>query len=214
MNEMVGGTEKLQLQHRLLSDDGRGFGLRFQTLFQNVLQAVDVEQVEIESPAAGRLQPSRTVAFGQAQQLLGLTQAAPGELAAQQLISEIASRRSEVTRPLTVVVGPALGVGSPALRVIGVIGGAAAGRLPLMRLDQLAASIDPNQRAIAADFDAATDPARGNRVEGLPEANVMVRMDFALRPGRAFRNARGWSALSRGFSSASKTSSGTCRVVP
>ena len=68
-----------------MSDDRRRFGLRLQSLFQDVLEAVDVEQLEVESPPAGRVQTSGAVAFGQAQQLLGLTQTAPGELAAQKL---------------------------------------------------------------------------------------------------------------------------------
>jgi hypothetical protein len=116
MHEVMGGTEKLQVERRLMSDDGQRFDLRFQSLFQDVLQAVDVEQVEVESPPAGRLPASSTVAFGQTQQLLRLTQTAPGELATQKLIGEIAGGGSEFTGPLAVVVGPAQGVGSPALR--------------------------------------------------------------------------------------------------
>src|SRR5215469_852512 len=183
MNEVMGGTEELQVERRRMSDDRRRFGLRFQSLFQNALEAVDVEQLEVESPPAGRVQTSGAVAFGQAQQLLGLTQTAPGELAAQKLIGEIAGGGSQFTRPLAVEVGPAQGVGGPALRVIGVIGRAAAGRLALMRLDQLAMRIDPHQRSITAHLDLAADPARGKRVEGLPKANVMIRMNFALSPG-------------------------------
>src|SRR5215471_21787964 len=90
MNEVMGGAEKLQVECRLRSDDRLRFGLRLQSLFQNALQAVDVEQFEVESPLAGRVQTSGAVAFGQAQQLLRLTQTAPGELPAEELIGEIA----------------------------------------------------------------------------------------------------------------------------
>src|SRR6516225_11256741 len=155
MNEVIGGAEKLQLERCLTSNDRLRLGLRFQSLFQNALEAVDVEQVEVESPSAGRVQTIGAVAFGQAQQLLGLTETAPGELAAQKLIGEIAGGGSQFTGPLAVVVGPAQGVGRPALRVIRVIGRATAGRLALMRLDQLAVRIDTNQRSIATDLDAA-----------------------------------------------------------
>src|SRR5215469_4434000 len=182
-HEMLGGTQKLQFQRRLLAHDGLRFALRFQSLLQNALDAVDVQQVEVESSPASGVHTSGTVAFGQAQQLLRLTQTAPGELAAQKLIGEIAGGGSQFTRPLAVEVGPAQGVGGPALRVIGVIGRAAAGRLALMRLDQLAMRIDPHQRSITAHIDLAADPARGKRVEGLPKANVMIRMNFALSPG-------------------------------
>src|SRR5215470_2437450 len=184
VKEVMGGTEELQVECRLMSGDRLRFGLRLQSLFQNALQAVDVEQVEVESPPAGRVQTSGAVAFGQAQQLLRLPQTAPGELTAEKLIGESAGGGSEFACPLAVVVGPAQGVGSPAFRVIGVVGGAAAGRLALMRLDQLAARIDTNQRSIAADLDLAADPARGKRVERLAKADMMIRMNFALSPGR------------------------------
>src|SRR5215472_13505120 len=184
MNEVMGGTEELQVECRLMSDDRLRFGLRLQSLFPDALEAVDVEQFEVESPSAGSVQTSGAVAFGQAQQLLRLTQTAPGELAAQKLIGEITGGGSQFTGPLAVVVGPAQGVGSPALWVIRVIGGAAAGWLALMGLDQLAVQIDMNQRSIAADLDAAADPARGNRVERLAKADMMVRMNLALSPGR------------------------------
>src|SRR5437773_11971559 len=81
-NKLIGGAEDLQLQHRLLSDDGLWFRLRFQSLFQNALQAVDVQKVEVEGPSASRVQTICAVAFGQAQQLLRLAQTAPGKLAA------------------------------------------------------------------------------------------------------------------------------------
>jgi hypothetical protein len=53
-----------------------------------------------------------------------------------------------------------------------------------MRLDQLSAQIDAHQRAIAANINLAPDPARGERVERLPKADMMIRMYFALGPGR------------------------------
>src|SRR5262249_50869430 len=76
-NEMLRGSQKLQFQWRLSAHDGLWFALRFQSLFQNALDAVDVQQVEVESPPASGIQTSGTVAFGQAQQLLRLAQPAP-----------------------------------------------------------------------------------------------------------------------------------------
>ncbi len=52
-----------------------------------------------------------------------------------------------------------------------------------MRLDQLTSRIDTNQGAIAADLDPATDPARGNRVERLAKADMVIGMNLALSPG-------------------------------
>src|SRR5215468_7481092 len=92
-NEMLGGAEELQGELRLLSDGGLRFRLRFQPLFENALNAVDIEQVEVQSPATSCLQTNRAVAFGQAQQFLRLAQTTPGKLAAQQLFGEIAGGR-------------------------------------------------------------------------------------------------------------------------
>ena len=164
---MLGRAEKLQSELGLLSDDGLRFGLRFQPLFENALNAVDIQQVELESPSASRLQTNRAVALGQTQQFLRLAQTAPGELAAQKLFGEIASGSSQLPGPLAVVVGPAPGLGNPVIGIIGVIGRAASGRLARMRLDQLAARIDAHPGAISADIHRAADPACGNRVQRL-----------------------------------------------
>src|SRR5215831_12505238 len=190
MNEVMGGTEELQVECRLMSDDRLRFGLRLQSLFPDALEAVDVEQFEVESPSAGSVQTSGAVAFGQAQQLLRLTQTAPGELAAQKLIGEITGGGSQFTGPLAVVVGPAQGVGSPALWVIRVIGGAAAGWLALMGLDQLAVQIDMNQRSIAADLDAAArssawEPSRAPGQSGYDGPD-----EPCIEPRSASRSAR------------------------
>jgi hypothetical protein len=69
---VFGGTQELQFQRRLLPNDGLRFTLRFQPLLQNALQAINIQQVEVESPSASSVQTSGTVVFGQAQQLLRL----------------------------------------------------------------------------------------------------------------------------------------------
>src|SRR5215469_2879728 len=183
-NEMLSGAEKLQLQRRLFSNDGLRFALRFQSLFQNALDAVNVQEVEVESSPTSGVQTSGAVAFSQAQQLLRLAQTAPRKLTAQKLVREITGSRSEFPGTLAVVVGPAQRVGSSAIRVVGVIGRAAAGQLPLMGLDQLAVDIDAHHRSIAADIDLAADPAGGNRIQCLTKTYMVIRMYFALRPSR------------------------------
>src|SRR5438445_11591080 len=79
-NKVIGGAEKLQLQHRLLSDDGQWFRLRFQSLFQNELLAVDVQQIEVQVPPASSRQPSGCLAMGQAPHQLRTAQTATGKL--------------------------------------------------------------------------------------------------------------------------------------
>jgi hypothetical protein len=63
-NKMLGGAEELQLGRRWMSGDGLRFTLSFQSLFQNGLQAVDIQQIELESPPASRVQASAAIAFG------------------------------------------------------------------------------------------------------------------------------------------------------
>jgi hypothetical protein len=50
--EVIGGAQELQRQLRLWSDDGLRFVLRFQTLFQNALEAIDVQEVEVQGTSA------------------------------------------------------------------------------------------------------------------------------------------------------------------
>src|SRR5215472_604338 len=183
--EVFGRTQELQFQRSLWSDDRLRFALRFQSLFQNALDAIDVQKVEVQGAPASSVQTIGTVALGQTQQLLGLAQTAPGKFTAQKFIGEIAGGSSEFPSPLAVVVGPAQGVGSSAVRIIGVVGRAAAGEFSLMGLEQLAVEIDTHQGAITADIDLATDPACGNRIQGLRKAHMMVRMYFAFCPGRS-----------------------------
>jgi hypothetical protein len=63
-SEMCGGAQELQVQLGLMSDGGLGVGLRLQSLFEDALNPVDIQQVELESSSASRLQTSRAVALG------------------------------------------------------------------------------------------------------------------------------------------------------
>src|SRR5215469_14447121 len=184
-DEVFGGAQELQRQLRLWSDDGLRFVLRFQSLFQNALDAIDVQEIEVQGTSASSVYTIGAVALGQTQQLLGLAQTAPGKFTAQKFIGEIAGGSSEFPGPLAVVVGPTQGVGSSAVRIIGVVGRAASGQLPFMGLDQLAVEIDTHQGAITADIDLAADPPCGNRIQCLRKAHMMVRMYFAFCPHRS-----------------------------
>src|SRR5215469_13692885 len=158
-NEMLSGTEKLQLQRRLFSNDGLRFALRFQSLFQNALDAVNVQEVEVESSPTSGVQTSGAVAFSQAQQLLRLAQTAPGKLTAQQLVREITGSRSEFPGTLAVVVGPTQGVGSSAIRVVGVIGRATSKQLALSSSDWPAGNVKPLKLLAAADINVEVERA-------------------------------------------------------
>jgi len=58
------GAQELQRQLRLWSDDGLRFALRFQSLFQNALEAIDVQEIEVQGTSASGVQPIGTVALG------------------------------------------------------------------------------------------------------------------------------------------------------
>ena len=82
-----------------------------------------------------------------------------------------------------------------------------------MCLGQLTVHIDTNQRSIAADLDAAADPARGNRVECLAKADMMIGMNFAWSPGRRLE-AFGLERDQPGLLFRLEDLQGTRRVVP
>jgi len=69
---VIGGAQELQWQLRLWSDDGLRFALRFQPLFQDALEAIDVQEIEVQGTSASSIYTIGTVALGQTQQLLGL----------------------------------------------------------------------------------------------------------------------------------------------
>ncbi len=79
-------------------------------------------------------------------------------------------------------VGVSPGVGSQLLRVVVIVGGAAARFDTRVGLDELALDVDAHQLAVAADPDAFADVTGRNGVEGLLELDVVVGVDLALGP--------------------------------
>src|SRR2546425_12544205 len=116
-----------------MAGDRFGCGILFETLLKDSLDAVNVEEFETQGPLTGGIEPGSAVPFGQAEQLLGRTKPAPGKLAGEQLIREVARRRSQIARPLAIEVGPAHRVGRLPFGIIVVIGGADAASLALVR---------------------------------------------------------------------------------
>src|ERR1700740_2147296 len=124
----------------------------------------------------------RTVAFGQTEQLLGLTQAGPRELSLKKLLRKATDMLSEVLSLLAIEVGPAPGEWRSLVRIIGIVGGMFAGHLARMRFDELATVVDAHQGPIPTDIHPAANPTRRHGVERLLETDVMIRMHFTLRP--------------------------------
>ena len=68
------------------------------------------------------------------------------------MIGEVSDRWSQITSPLAVEVGPSHSVRGFPLGIIVVIGGASAAGFALVRFDQFAVDVDPDQRAIGPDY--------------------------------------------------------------
>jgi hypothetical protein len=54
-----------------MTGDGFGCGIVFQTLLENTLHAINIEEFEAQRSPAGGIQSVGAVAFSQAKQLLG-----------------------------------------------------------------------------------------------------------------------------------------------
>jgi hypothetical protein len=69
VSEVLGRTQELGCQRQLLTVEGFGGALLLERLLQDVPHTVYIDQIELQGPAAGRLQPLGAVAFGQAEPL-------------------------------------------------------------------------------------------------------------------------------------------------
>ena len=61
---MIGRTEKLQLERRLMSGDRLGGGIVFEALLKNAFDAINVEHFKAQRATAGRIQAVGAVAAG------------------------------------------------------------------------------------------------------------------------------------------------------
>src|SRR5207237_7727185 len=143
-----------------------------------------VHQFEAQRSFTGMIDALGSIAFGQTQQLLALTQAGPWELSLKKLLRKVAGMLSQFLSLLAIEVRPPPGEWRALVRIIGVVGGMFAGHLARMRFDELATVVDAHQGPIPADVHRAANPTRRHRVERLLETDVMIRMHFTLRPLR------------------------------
>ena len=63
---------------------------------EDALQAVDVDQVEKESPRTGGFQPDLSVPVGESQQLLGLAHLGPGQVPRKEPAGELTDVRTKI----------------------------------------------------------------------------------------------------------------------
>src|SRR5262245_51461767 len=81
MNEVMSWAKKLQVQRCLMTGNGLGGGIVFETLLKDSLHAVNVEEFKTQRALAGGIEALGAVAAGKTEQLLSRAEPAPGELA-------------------------------------------------------------------------------------------------------------------------------------
>jgi hypothetical protein len=60
----MGWSEKLQLESRLMTGDGLGCGIVFETLLKDPFNAINIENFETECSLTSGVKPVGAVAFG------------------------------------------------------------------------------------------------------------------------------------------------------
>lgn len=88
MGEAVGGTQEARGEQHELPARRLGVDLAFELVLDDLLDAAGVEQLEVHGPPAGSVDALAAVLVRQAQELLGLSQLGPGEVAREQLLEE------------------------------------------------------------------------------------------------------------------------------
>lgn len=153
-----------------------------EVLADDAFDAADVDEVEGEGAATGQIEPTLAVLLTESQEFLRLPQPGPREVSREQSLHKatqiVALLSGLVDQPLRI----AQRVGRELLRVVVVVGGAAAGRLLRVDPDQGAVAVDAHELAVGPHPDALADVARGNGIKRPLEADVVIGVDLAPTP--------------------------------
>ena len=109
MSKVIGRPEELQRQFLGLTVNGFRRGISFECLLKNAFDSAHVHQFEAQRSFTGMIDALGSVAFGQTQQLLGLTQAGPRKLPLEEFLRKSAGVLSEFLSLLAIEVGPSPG---------------------------------------------------------------------------------------------------------
>ncbi len=167
-----------------------GAGSRSRGRAEDALHTADVEQVEAKGARAGGVDARGPIADGEAQQLLRLAQAGPGEHAAEEPADELLYRGADLSGLAGTRLGIPQGVGGQGRRIVGVVRRPAPGRLGRVDLDQRAAVIDAHEAGVGPDLHALMQVARRHRVQGAVELDVVIAMDGGPGPRRPIEGCR------------------------
>ncbi len=160
---MIGGAQEAGREQHELSRR-LGVAERFEAVHDDAFETLDVDEVEGERAAAGRVEAREAVLVAEAQELLGLAQLRPREGPGEELLGEAADVLAVTPCLADHVLRVPHGVGRALGRVVVVVGGAAALGDAAMGLDALAFDEHPDELGVAAHPDALADVPGGHRV--------------------------------------------------
>ena len=141
----------------------RRLALVFESQQQNALQATDVDQVEAERSCASGVQALCGIAIGESQQFLALAELGPRKRSLKQSLGELANVWSQLARVRDDAVRSAHRIGGSLDWIIVRVGRPTAFWLARVDLDQLASSVQLDQRAIATSLQLGAWRARRRR---------------------------------------------------
>src|SRR6478672_8846954 len=104
MSKVIGRPEELQRKFLGLTVNGFWRGISFECLLKNAFDSAHIHEFEAQCPFTGMVDALGPVAFGQPQQLLGLSQAGPRKVSLKKLFREAAGVLSEFLSLLAIEV--------------------------------------------------------------------------------------------------------------
>lgn len=172
---------------RLSSLGVRVASVEAESLDDDTLDALDVDEVEAERAPASCIHALRPVLVDESEEFLTLPQLGPREIPRKQQFGEFAAGGSSLLRALDDAVGIAHGVRGILRWVVLPVGIPTSGRHPRVSFDELTAVIDAYEPRITAYRDlrslrSLTVVRPRYRVQREAEANVVVRVNFRLAP--------------------------------
>jgi hypothetical protein len=114
------------------------------------IQPLHIEHVELERGLAERVDPFRCVLLARAIELMSLPHPRPRQRPIEESLDEDGDMRATTLCALDEALHAAHRVLATARGVVVGVGGALAGLFARVRLDQLAADVDPNQGAVSS----------------------------------------------------------------
>ena len=182
MGKAVLGAQEARGECNELPARGLGVGLAIQSALEDAPDALGIEELEGQRPVTGGVDALVAVLVGEPQQGLALAQLGPREVAGQEFFEEGSDVGTLAVAFAHERLGVAAGVGSELPGIVVVVSGTAAGGDARVGLDARALDEDAHELGIAAHGDELAHVAGRHGVEGFLELDVVIALDFGLRP--------------------------------